>query len=80
MEAGRYLRVFDRRAEDGQLRGFEVENLLLTRRSVGRVVASIPGVQVIRPGMMVFLLARILSPDLGTVLGWLAAPPIRTLN
>ena len=32
------MRVYDSRAEDGQLRGFEVENLLLGRRGVTRVV------------------------------------------
>lgn len=42
------MRVFECRSEDGQLRGFEVENSLLSRRSVARVVASIPGVRVIR--------------------------------
>lgn len=42
------MRVFERRSEDGQLRGFEVENSLLSRRSVARIIASIPGARVIR--------------------------------
>jgi hypothetical protein len=42
------MRVFECRAEDGRLRGFEVENFWLSRRSVARIVASIPGVRVIR--------------------------------
>jgi hypothetical protein len=42
------MRVFEIRSEDDRLRGFEVENLWLSRRSVARIVQSIPGVRLIR--------------------------------
>ena len=42
------MRIFDIRAEDGKLHGFEVENTWLSRRGVARIVGSIPGVRIRR--------------------------------
>ena len=43
---GTFVRVWEMRAADGRVSGFEISNLLIGRRGVTRLVAKIPGAQV----------------------------------
>ena len=42
------MRIFDLRNEEGELHGFEISNVLISRARACKIAASIPGVTVVR--------------------------------